>query len=107
MDEFRLGNEQLKSEIISTALAHRILTKFTSFVAVEQIVANPSRYLLCKAVPTELPEGWKYDSVFGPHPSVKFASMPQTASDAPLTVMVGLILITFSLLVFLVRKKSP
>ena len=107
MDEFRLGNEQLKSEIISTALAHRILTKFTSFVAVEQIVVNPSRYLLSKAVPTELPEGWKYDSISGPRPSVKFASLPQTASDAPLTVVVGLILIIFSLVVFLVRKRLP
>jgi LPXTG-motif cell wall-anchored protein len=41
------------------------VTKFTSLVAVEEVVVNPGGGSNKVAVPTELPEGMQMDSVFG------------------------------------------
>ena len=65
MDEYHLGDKSKKVEILDLAVNHHILTKFTSFVAVEQQIVNPLSELLTLAVPTDLPHGWVYDAVFG------------------------------------------
>ncbi len=65
MDEYHLGDKSKKVEILDLAVNHHILTKFTSFVAVEQQIVNPLSELLTVAVPTDLPHGWVYDAVFG------------------------------------------
>jgi Ca-activated chloride channel family protein len=65
MDEYHLGDKSKKDEILDLAVNHHILTKFTSFVAVEQQIVNPLSELLAVAVPTDLPHGWVYDAVFG------------------------------------------
>ena len=65
MDEYHLGDKSKKDEILDLAVNHHILTKFTSFVAVEQQIVNPLSELLTVAVPTDLPHGWVYDAVFG------------------------------------------
>ena len=55
----------IKEEIIKVALAHRIMTQFTSFVAVEETVVTVGGKPTRVAVPVELPDGVSRDGVFG------------------------------------------
>lgn len=97
MDEYQLGDNSKRKEIIDLAVDHHILTKFTSFLAIENRVVNPMSELISLAIPTDLPHGWDYDAVFGP-PSGgvlpvtyasrsggggPYASMPKPASYKP------------------------
>jgi Ca-activated chloride channel family protein len=97
MDEYRLGNEEVKEEIIALAINHKLMTKFTSFIAVEQRIVNPRGKAKLNIIPTELPEGWVYEKVQQDEKLdsslVKLAYLPQTASQAPLVALVGCILI--------------
>jgi Ca-activated chloride channel family protein len=55
----------LEEEIVTTALAHRIMTQFTSFVAVEDRVVNEGGTQRTVTVPVEMPDGVRYEGVFG------------------------------------------
>jgi hypothetical protein len=71
-------------EITRLGLAHRLVTKYTSFVAVEDrmVVSNgrPTRV----SVPVEMPEGVSYEGVFGepgsPAPGIGRASLMSNAA---------------------------
>ena len=69
MDHWREADEngqaELKASIIAHALRYRLVTRFTSLVAVEQLVVNTNGQPKTVAVPTEFPEGWKMEGVFG------------------------------------------
>jgi Ca-activated chloride channel homolog len=69
MDLFRKADEKGQAEIRSSIIAHAIryhlVTRFTSFVAVEEVVANTSGQSNTVPVPSELPAGWQMDKVFG------------------------------------------
>ncbi len=56
---------ELKEEIIKVALAHRIMTQFTSFVAVEETVVTVGGRPTRVAVPVEMPDGVSREGVFG------------------------------------------
>jgi hypothetical protein len=47
------------------ALAHRLVTQFTSFVAVEERVVNEGGRQRTMEVPVEMPQGVRYEGVFG------------------------------------------
>jgi Ca-activated chloride channel family protein len=55
----------LEEQIVAVALQHRLLTKFTSFVAVEQKVVNEGGVTRTVRVPVEMPDGVKYEGIFG------------------------------------------
>jgi len=55
----------LREEIVQTALAHGIMTQFTSFVAVEDCVVSQGGTQRTVTVPVEMPQGVRYDGVFG------------------------------------------
>jgi Ca-activated chloride channel family protein len=57
--------EALREEVVSVALAHRLVTPFTSFVAVEERVVNRSGRLETVTVPVEMPQGVTHEGVFG------------------------------------------
>jgi Ca-activated chloride channel homolog len=69
MDQYRHAEEpnqpEVRSAIVAHAIQYRLVTKFTSLVAVEEVVVNPGGGSNKVAVPTELPEGMQMDSVFG------------------------------------------
>jgi len=69
MDQWRRSDEKGQSEIRGSVIAHAIryhlVTRFTSLVAVEQVVVNPSGQSNTSAVPTELPSGMQMNKVFG------------------------------------------
>jgi len=107
MNEYRLGNASVKQSIIDVAMDHNLITKFTSFIAIENQIVNLSNQIDKVAIPVPLPKGWDYDAIFN-HPNqykLHFASnemdtpknkrmrLPQTATSYPLQLMVGLILL--------------
>jgi Ca-activated chloride channel family protein len=69
MDDWRHadGKEQskIRASIIAHAIQYRLVTRFTSLIAVEQIVVNDGGQSSTVPVPTELPAGWKMEGVFG------------------------------------------
>lgn len=81
MDRMTLGEseEVLKPRITALALQHRILSKYTSLVAVDsrRTVSGPGNDV---AVPSALPAG-----------NTMFGNMPQTATDGPTCLLVGVV----------------
>jgi Ca-activated chloride channel family protein len=57
--------EALREEVVEVALAHRLLTQFTSFVAVEEKIVNEGGLQRTVTVPVEMPQGVTYEGVFG------------------------------------------
>lgn len=94
MDAIREGAEEdaVRAEIIALATTHRLVTKYTSFVAVDLTPARPSdARLKLAAVPTNLPEGWEYDKVFG--------ELPQGATDSRFALLSGALALLAALLI--------
>ena len=80
----------IRSELVSTALQHHLVSKYTSLVAVDVTPARQRTDLLKQhAMQTNLPRGWSYDHVFG---------IPQTATDAQLRLLTGLPLLLLALI---------
>ena len=75
MDEWHLGDKSVKQKIIDIALEHNLVSKFTSFVAIEHKIVNPSDIAQMIPIPIDLPEGWDYNAIFGGPPDV--AHSPQ------------------------------
>ncbi len=69
MDHWRESDESGQAEIRASVIAHairyRLVTRFTSLVAVEEIVVNAGGQSKTVPVPTELPAGWQMEKVFG------------------------------------------
>jgi Ca-activated chloride channel family protein len=61
------GNPKLdiKDAIVRVALEHRLMSQYTSFVAVEQRVINIGGKQRTVDVPVEMPEGVAYEGIFG------------------------------------------
>src|SRR5262249_11192056 len=55
----------IKEQIVNTALEYRLMSQYTSFVAVEQKVVNTGGKQRTIDVPVEMPEGVSYDGIFG------------------------------------------
>jgi hypothetical protein len=55
----------LRAQIEAVALAHRLVTPFTSFVAVEERVVNEGGTQRTVRVPVEIPDGVRYEGIFG------------------------------------------
>ena len=69
LDRWRRSDENEQAEIRASVIAHairyRLVTRFTSLVAVEETVVNPGGQSKAVTVPSELPAGWQMDKVFG------------------------------------------
>ncbi|MDZ4834975.1 MAG: VIT and VWA domain-containing protein [Candidatus Melainabacteria bacterium] len=58
-------NKEIKDEIVKTALAHHIMTQYTSFVAVEEKYVTKGGKPVLEVVPVEMPDGVSRKGVFG------------------------------------------
>ena len=55
------------NEVVALALRFKLLTPYTSFVAVErELLADPGLDLASVVVPNEMPEGVSHEGIFGP-----------------------------------------
>ncbi len=96
MDQKARGGDEgeIRKTVLDVALTHKLVSKYTSLVAVDKTPARPvNQPLKQKQIPTNLPHGWNSNKVFG--------SMPQTATPAPLNFLLGM----FGLLIGWLAKK--
>ena len=86
MDTAHDNPDEAKQAIITTALDHHLVSKYTSLVAVDVTPSRPvDAVLKSGAVLTNLPEGWNHEAVFG--------QLPNTATPAELNLLLGLVLL--------------
>lgn len=98
LDSMREGapEAEVRARVIELAAAHRLVTKYTSFVAVDKTPARaPEDPLKLAEVPTLLPEGWDYAKVYG--------ELPRGATDSRLALISGLLALLLGLA--LMRKR--
>ncbi len=76
--------------MVRIALAHRLLTQFTSFVAVEDRVVNAGGKQTTVTVPVELPHGVEEKGVFGDAAgsagAAALAGLPEVTAVQPATL---------------------
>jgi len=100
MDRWRESNEEQQGEIRSSVIAHairyRLVTRFTSLVAVEEKIVNPGGQSSTAAVANELPAGWKLEPVF--------AAPPTGTTDAFFETL-GMVLLCASAVIFLITRR--
>ena len=88
---------EVRARVIEVASAHRLVTKYTSFVAVDKTPARPAdESLKTAAVPTLLPAGWEYDKVFG--------ELPQGSTGSRFAIVLGVGLLLLGTL--LLRRRA-
>lgn len=100
MDALREGapEDTVRRRIVELATEHRLVTKYTSFVAVDRTPARPAAETLRRAdVPTLLPQGWEYDKVFG--------ELPRGATDSRFALLSGLAALVLASALFALRRR--
>jgi Ca-activated chloride channel family protein len=76
-------HDKVKAAVLALALEHRLVSRYTSLVAVDRTPSRPPNgELRSGAVPTRLPAGWSGAAVFG--------RLPGTATPAPVLLLAGL-----------------
>ncbi len=97
MDRWRradpISQAGIRQSVIDHAIRYHLVTRFTSLVAVEEVVVNPGGESGKAPVPSELPAGWQMEKVFG-------APATGTADAFLETLGIALLLSGFVLLVF-------
>jgi Ca-activated chloride channel family protein len=100
VDSMRDGasEAEVRAQVIELASTHRLVTKYTSFVALDKTPARaPGESLKRAEVPTLLPEGWEYAKVFG--------ELPQGATDSRLALLTGMLALLLALATILLRRR--
>src|SRR5205807_10334033 len=101
MDHWRESDEKgrasIRADIIAHAISYRLVTRFTSLVAVEEVVVNPSGQSNKTAVPAELPDGMQMDKVFG---------APATGTVDAFFEMLGITLVVMGLVLLMLMRRT-
>jgi len=101
----QITEDEADARVLKLGLDHQLVTSQTSLVAVDKTPSRPAGTPLTRAdLPLNLPAGWDFDVLFQGvrHPGadgqadadaeteVAGLDLPQTATDGPLLVMLGL-----------------
>ncbi|GEO98074.1 marine proteobacterial sortase target protein [Methylobacterium haplocladii] len=120
----KLTPDTADAAILKLALAHQLMTRLTSLVAIDATPRRPvGARLAATDLPLNLPAGWDFEKVFGPagerpngiaRPAVerraeaaapiRQVSLPQTATDFEIRLWLGLTLLGLGLLVARTRR---
>jgi Ca-activated chloride channel family protein len=87
MDQQRHGKDEsaLQQAVLDVALAHHLVSKYTSLVAVDVTPVRPmDKMLQTHAMKTNLPEGQDYHAIFG---------LPKTATSGKAQLLFGLLIL--------------
>jgi Ca-activated chloride channel homolog len=87
MDSLHEGADrsEVRSQVIAVALAHHLVSKFTSLVAIDVTPARPKgEGVDTRAVAVNLPAGWNFEKVFGEIPAQRKGKDGTRRADAPL-----------------------
>ena len=100
MDRWRESDEDARGAIRTSLIAHAIryhlVTRFTSLVAVEEVVTNVGGESRTVPVPTELPAGMQMDKVFG---------APATGTADAFLELLGVILLLLGLVMNIALRQ--
>lgn len=99
MDQQRYGQDETatKQAVLDVALAHHLVSKYTSLVAVDVTPARPlDQALQSHAMKTNLPNGQDYQAIFG---------LPQTATSGQLQILLGLATLLAAWLMWAMRSR--
>jgi len=89
--------DDIRRDVIAVALAHHLVSSYTSLVAVDVTPTAPAGLTsLRSAVPGNLPAGLSFDAIGG---------VPQTATPAALELLVGLLLLASALGLHAARRR--
>jgi Ca-activated chloride channel family protein len=102
IDSLRDGakEEDVRDAVIEVALTHHLVSKYTSLVAVDKTPVRPKEDALQSgAIPTNLPEGWEYDKVFG--------ELPQGATDSRWNLLAGLLSLLLAIGLTVTARRTP
>jgi Ca-activated chloride channel family protein len=94
------AEEVVRAAVLETALEHRLVSRYTSLVAVDRTPSRPAGAdLEARPVPVNMPQGWSQQHVFG--------TLPQTATPAPLHLLLGLMALAGALVTRLLGHRAP
>jgi Vault protein inter-alpha-trypsin./von Willebrand factor type A domain. len=102
IDSLRDGakEEEVRDAVVEIALAHHLVSKYTSLVAVDKTPVRPKEdELKSGAIPTNLPEGWEYGKVFG--------ELPQGATDSRWNLLAGFLTLLLAIGLYLTARREP
>jgi Ca-activated chloride channel homolog len=91
------GRAEIRDSIVAHALRYRLVTRFTSLVAVEEVVANAGGQNKTVTVPVELPAGMQMEKVFG---------SPATGTADEFFEALGFALLLAGMALFYLRRKA-
>lgn len=102
-------SDETREQVLELALTHQLVTKYTSLIAIDRTPARRvDADIKIAALPTNLPEGWNTDALFGPR-QTDFAlvgRLPQGATDSRFNLLSGaLALVLAALLLLLVQAR--
>ncbi len=99
-DQWRESDENARAGIRATLIAHairyRLVTQFTSLVAVEEVVANKGGASTTVPVATELPAGMQLEKVFG---------APATGTADAFLETLGIALLIVGFMLWLLNRR--
>lgn len=99
LDQKVLGRteEQVRADVLDVALRHQLMSPYTSFVAVEEVISRPeSEQLSSKGVPNTRPRGQ----------SAQQFAYPRTATTGPAKAYLGTLLLFIALVVWVMRREE-
>ena len=84
MDQMYRGEkDDLVKEVTDIALKYKIISKYTSFVAVEEQIRREGDKIIKVVIPVEIPDGVEYEGVFGE----QAAGFSKSSSGYPMSSM--------------------
>lgn len=107
----QISEEEADARVLKLGLDHQLVTSQTSLVAVDKTPSRPAGTPLTRAdLPLNLPAGWDFDALFGEareagsdgktgaeaDQAADAVDLPQTATDGPMLVLIGLGLLVLS-----------
>jgi Ca-activated chloride channel family protein len=97
--ERRGGGAEIRGAIVSTAIEHHLVSKYTSLVAVDKTPVRPvTDPLSSEQVPNLMAYGQSTNKIFG---------FPATATSAPLLRVAGIVWLLAALLLFTALQAYP
>lgn len=102
VDSLREGADEatVRAAVVALAEEHHLVSKYTSLVAVDKTPARPADAALgTAALPTNLPEGWQYEAVFG--------ELPRGATAARWDLLTGCLALLLAALLWWLQRARP
>jgi Ca-activated chloride channel family protein len=94
-----VAEPEVRAAVLEVALAHSLVSRYTSLVAVDLTPSRPAgEGLATGAVPTNLPAGWQYEKVFG--------TLPRGGTASRLHLLLGVVLLAAAGLIGLLGRRS-